>query len=38
MMAWEQPVVEKTNTVYLELIPGKSDLIDTLLYALDKIL
>ena len=37
MMTWEQPVVEKTNTVYLELIPGKPDSIDTLVYALDKI-
>ena len=37
MMALEQPVVEKTNTMYLELIPGKPDLIDTLVYAPDKI-
>ena len=37
MMAWEQPVVEKTNTMYLELIPGMPDSIDTLAYALDKI-
>ena len=37
MIAWEQPVVKKTNTIYLELITGKPDLIDTLVYALDKI-
>ena len=32
--AWEQPVVKKTNTVYLELIPGKLDTLGTALYAL----
>ena len=37
MIAWEQPVVKKTNTIYLELITGKPDLIDILVYALDKI-
>ena len=37
MMVWKQPVVEKTNTMYLELIPGKLDSTDTLAYALDKI-
>ena len=34
VMAWELPVVPKTDTVYLELIPGKPDTLDTLLYAL----
>ena len=37
MMAWEQAVVQKTNTIYLKLIPGKLDSIDTLKYTLDKI-
>ena len=37
IMAWEQPVVEKTNIMYLELIPGKLDSVDMLVYALDKI-
>ena len=37
MIVWEQPVVEKTNTMYLELIPVKTDSIDMLVYALDKI-
>ena len=35
--SWEQPVIEKTNTVYLELIPGKPDTIGTVLYAIAKI-
>ena len=35
-MAWEQPVVEKTNTIYLELILGKPDSIDMPVYPLDK--
>ena len=30
-------MIEKTNTVYLELIPGKSDIVETLLYAIVKI-
>ena len=32
--AWEQPIVPKTDTVYLDLIPGKPGSTDTLLYAL----
>ena len=35
--SWEQPVIEKTNTVYLELIPDKSDTIKTVLHAIGKI-
>ena len=30
-------MIEKTNTVYLELIPGKPDTIETVLYAIGKI-
>ena len=37
MMAWEQPVVKKTNIMYLKLITDKPGLIDMLVYALDKI-
>ena len=32
---WEQPVVKKTNTIYLELIQGKPKTLDTALYALE---
>ena len=35
--SWEQPVIEKTNTVYLELIPGKPDTVEIMLYAIVKI-
>ena len=35
--SWEQPVIEKTNTVCRELIPGKPDSIETVLYAIGKI-
>lgn len=31
--AWQQPVVERTNTVYLELIPSKPSTLGTALYA-----
>ena len=34
ILAWGEKKVEKTNTVYLELIPGKPDNIDTIQYAL----
>ena len=31
--SWEEPVIEKTNTVYLELVPGKPDTTETVLYV-----
>ena len=31
--SWEEPVIEKANTVYLELVPGKPDTIETVLYV-----
>ena len=34
--SWEQPVIEKTSTVYLERILGKPDTIETV-YMIDKI-
>ena len=35
--SWEEPVIEKTNTVFLELIPGKPDITETVLYEIGKI-
>ena len=33
-LAWGEPITEKSNTAYLELIPGPPDNVETILYAL----